>query len=308
MNSIFFHAATILPGIIMNLCYFNLLELFLKLRPFKKSAKYIYILAVPLISIWIYIYLPLQWRWGVNGVIQFLPPLLFFHGRLTIKALLFLLRQCMMLLGEMIGAAFLGALGWEIRLTDAAMLSFTLEVFLAFVSILLVRLVRSARSVLQEGLDRRTLLWLMGCAGVVGLAVMHIYFSLDVQYVPDDTGHMNILRRLIRGDLAGLLVNLLLFIGLPYLLLCIVRRMEERARETREAALSLRRAQYELLGYQDAIASEARMRRFRHDMRNHLAALQAMNRSGDREREAAYIREMLDAFTEDGTDEKGARA
>ena len=299
MNQLLFFIGNMLTGPFLYPPYFGILEQFLRPTAFIQRWKLLYILVCSLVHTANYMFFPLQWRWAVSISLYAILPLVFFRGHLAVKALLYLFYLTQMVVFEAIAVHTLQIFGWNPVLIEYSFVPILLNLFLALCAFVMLQIARSVRSILTGRMDRLLLICLGGSLSVISVAMLHIYFSMDIMNMAIDPNRFNAMRTWLRSDAVGLYVGLLLMMGLPFLLTGIVRRMEARARATREAALSLRRAQYELLGYRDAIASEARMRRFRHDMRGHLAALQAMARSGEREREAAYIGELIAGLQEE---------
>ena len=283
--------AFLLIGLCTQYCYISLVEALLQPRFRFRLHR---LLTAAILSAAILLpglhMLPSQ-RMPLCVALYLLTPFVFYQGRIATRLLAFALWLVLYPCAEMLAAWLAPCLGVSIAditpvhqlMIDGLCTLFTWMFFL---------LLRGAMHIIEDRLDRR--LWsrlAVTALAMAGTSIIISFIAYDqqgIEIAPWISRHLSALSAF------AILLPLISLLGL----FSLIHQLNNSIRESEEAHLMEQQARAELLQIQTVLDGASRYRQLRHDICNHLLAIDALGQKGAYERQHEYLSSLNAAFAQ----------
>ena len=283
--------AFLIAGFFIQYCYTNLVETLLQPRFHFRLHRLVIAAIMAAIIILPGLHLPPEQRVLLSAAAYLVMPLICYRGSLAAHLLTYVLWVVLLPCAEMLCVCLAPALG--LALVDIPPVDqLLLEALTAMLAWTLFLLLRSAMHIIEDRMNRK--LWgkLALTALPMGLTTLVLTFTSytqrNITIGPWFSRHL--------CTVSSLAIFLPLFSILC--LFSLIHQLNGTIRESDEARLMEQQARSELRQVQSALESASQFRQLRHDIANHLLAIDALGQKGEYERQHEYLTSLNAAFAQ----------
>lgn len=272
-------------GACVQLVYLSLLEAMLQPRYTRKIWKYAYSLAYSLLVALFTSRLSPMPRFAVNSAVLIVTPLALFRGRISVKIMTYAFWMVVYPCCEALAMLAAPLWGWQFdSASPANQLLFDLVCMM--ISWAFYVAAHSVLRVLDDRPERALLVRLMLSA--LSMALCAFLFVFNSMHWAGNTVHPLITKHLNVLNAAGVFLP---FFALREIIV-LVHRLNSSMQEAEQYRLMEARAMTELRQTQSLAAKNEIFRTMRHDLQNHLLAMDALAQKDENERLRAYIADL----------------
>ena len=291
MTLIQFTSAFLLIGLCTQYCYVSLLETLLVPRFRFRLHRLLTAAVLAIVIILPGLRLPTAVRTPLCAAVYLLLPFACYRGRIATRLISVMLWLALFICAEMLSfwlAPTLGIIVAEITPVQQVML----DGLCTFITWILYLLLRSAFHIMEDRLERplwsRLAITALAIAGSSVIMSFIAYIQQGVNISPWITSHFTTLIAI------GIFLPLISILGL----FSLIHMLNRSLRESEEARLMEQQARAELRQMQTVLDGASRYRQLRHDIRNHLLAIDALGQKGEYERQHEYLASLNAAFAQ----------
>ena len=283
--------AFLLIGLCTQYCYVSLAESLLQPRFRFRLHRLLTAAILTAVIILPGLQLPSSLRVKLCAAMYLLLPFACYHGRNAARLLVFALWLALFPSAEMLCVRLAPFLGVDIA--DLAPLQqLLLDGLCAFITWTLYLVLRGAIHIIEDRLDRRlwctlavTALAMVGTSIVLSFVA---YAQQGLEVTPWVSRHLSTICAL------AIFLPLIALLGL----FSLIHQLNRSIRESEEARLMEQQARAELRQVQTVLDGASRYRQLRHDICNHLLAIDALGQKGEYERQHEYLSSLNAAFAQ----------
>ena len=223
-------------------------------------------------------------------LIYSLVPAIFYRSKIFTHLLTFALWMSIYLCSDVICMAVALASNWDLA-NDTVYLRAKILIVCAISTSILYHILRSALHLIEDRLDTKAKTGLV----ITTLATISLAFLILLNAcgpsIAQGTWFMEILPI---ANSIGILLPLIIMAGI----LALIHQMNRSIRESEEARWAQQQAQYELSQNKVLITKDQQYHQLRHDIKNHLLAIDALAQKGEHDRLHDYLNSLNVSFAQ----------
>lgn len=279
----------LLIGLCTQYCYVSLLETLLLPRFRFRLHRLLTAAVLAVVIILPGLRLPTAVRTPLCAAVYLLLPFACYRGRIATRLMSVMLWLALFICAEMLSLWLAPALG--IFIADITPVQqMLLDSLCCLITWILFLLLRSALHIIEDRLERplwsRLAITALAIAGSSVIMSFVAYIQQGYNIAPWITSHFTTLIA------TGIFLPLVSILGL----FSLIHMLNRSLRESEEARLMEQQARAELRQVHTVLDGASRYRQLRHDIRNHLLAIDALGQKGEYERQHEYLSSLNAAF------------